>query len=138
MPISPSLSCDWPNIILALDTMPGGSVSLIKPLWNVGRGKDSRGLSQWEQVAVYNLDPSWDSFGFYHVSLCLSLNTLFWMWIEIVPLELKFACIFKITSLEWIITKRITWQIWEFNKMVGYKARKFRRFLNFSALARTS
>lgn len=26
----------------------------------------------------------WDSFGFYHILLCLSLNTLFWMWIEII------------------------------------------------------
>lgn len=46
--------------------------------------RTARGLPTWGQVAVYNLDPLWNSFGFYHILLCLSLNTLFWMWIEIV------------------------------------------------------
>lgn len=84
MPISPPLSCDWPNIILALETIPQrikfSHKTPLKCWQRKGLPEDSPSEDRWLSIFWIPLR----FFGFYPISLCLSLNTLFWMWIEII------------------------------------------------------
>lgn len=96
--------------------------------------RTTRGISGWGEGAVCDLDPSLRCVPYLDFAFSFILNVDRNHFL----LELKFALIFKYNFCRTNYNQDNQLAKYESSTVVGYKARKFNRFLSFPALAGTS
>lgn len=99
--------------------------------------RTTRGISGWGEGAVCDLDPSLRCVPYLDFAFSFILNVDRNHFPRFL-LELKFAFIFKNNFCRTNYNQDNQLAKYESSTVVGYKARKFNRFLSFPALAGTS